>query len=71
MLADRENIETRLVGELCRGEDVRQALLGGNGLARLRVRRELSEGIKPQLEPMFHRIGALCRDRTIVDMRSL
>jgi hypothetical protein len=34
MLADRENVETRLVGELRRGEDFRQASLGGNGLAR-------------------------------------
>ncbi len=50
MFAYAENVETRRISKLRCSEDLSQALLGANCLARLGVRRELSESIKSQLE---------------------
>ena len=56
MFANGKNVETRCVSKLCCGKDFRQALLSANCGASLRVWREISEGIKPQLERIAHLI---------------
>jgi hypothetical protein len=56
MFADREHIEARGLGELCRGEDFRHALLAADRLAGLRIRREVAESVNPQFERVAHRL---------------
>src|SRR6202451_804484 len=58
MFANCENVEARRICKLRCREDLRQALLGADRIARLRFRHEVAERIEPQLECPIHRIAA-------------